>query len=317
MWRGLSLEGGGVLAEAHIGALTRLNLRQSLASFGYFSGSSAGSLLACCLASRCSIDKIKAIADTMPGKDLLDAGCCDWYGLCCLYGIFQGDVLKSWIADCVSIMCGSRTITFKQHRERYNTYLLVTVTELLVPYNRTIDLDYISAPDIQIAEALHKSCNLPLIYQAVKDADGRMYVDGGLMDNLPMKQLLKLGLKPEEIVGIRLLKSNEMLAYEDWRKEQHLVGAPQLKMGRPPKNIAETITTIISTLRDQIARANLSGWPAVQSIWIDVGTISSTDFDLNDEEKQFLFDAGVKAADKWLISKQDELVLKQDELEPM
>lgn len=314
MWKAIALEGGGVLAEAHIGVLSSIEKRQSLHTFNAFSGSSAGALIASCLASRCSIDKIKLIADARP-DNLLDAGLCDWYGLCCLYGIFKGNRLRKWIEDCVIAMTGSKTITFKQHRERYNTYLLVTVTELLVPYSRTIYIDYTTDPDTTLVDALDRSCSLPLIYQ-VKKEEGRMFVDGGLIDNLPMKPLLKLGLKPEEIIGIRLLKSNEILAYEDWRKEQHLAGAPQLKMGRPPKNIAEVVTTIISTLRDQVMRNNLSGWPAVQSIWVDVGVISSTDFDLSKEEKQFLYDAGVKAAEQWLLERSDIKLTVIDEAKP-
>lgn len=297
-WRGISLEGGGILGIGHLGAIQALSEVQSLMAFSHLSGSSAGSLVAAALACRASLDKIRNILDTMP-TDLLDEGCCSLYSLFCKFGIFKGQTLKSWIGEIVESLTGDRQITLAGIQARYNSFLIITATRLLVPYSEVVYYSPETEPGMLLTEALYRSCCIPIVYQA--DYDGVDYwVDGGLIDNLPIRILSKY-LEPSQIVGVRLLSSAQLSAYVDWRQQQ---AAPpvQRAFGHPPKNLNEVITTIIGTLRDQLSRLQQTGWPANQTIWVDIGKLSSLSFDLKPEDKADLIASGYKAAKAWMAN---------------
>lgn len=51
-----------------------------------------------------------------------------------------------------------------------------------------------NTPNVEIAKAVHASCSIPGFFKAV-EIEGRMYVDGGVLDNVPVAQFQKPDIK--------------------------------------------------------------------------------------------------------------------------
>mmetsp|Transcript_8441 Transcript_8441/g.29661 ORF Transcript_8441/g.29661 Transcript_8441/m.29661 type:complete len:253 (+) Transcript_8441:822-1580(+) len=77
---------------------------------------------------------------------------------------------------------GGRNVTFSQLTELTGRRLRVSVTD--VHAGRHAWLDEQSTPDLSVAEAVRASSAVPFIYPPVL-LDGRLFVDGGLLRNLP------------------------------------------------------------------------------------------------------------------------------------
>lgn len=159
---GLALSGGGARGIAHIGvikALEELNIKPDV-----LSGTSAGSIVGVLYASGMKPDTIFEVASSL--------------------SIFKS-VKIAWAWSGLLKMEGLRTLLTKYIPD--NTFeslkipLTVAATEI-----RLGQIQYFSSGEL--APAVISSCSIPGVFDPVHFND-RLYVDGGLLDNLPARPI--------------------------------------------------------------------------------------------------------------------------------
>jgi predicted acylesterase/phospholipase RssA len=64
------------------------------------------------------------------------------------------------------------------------------------------ELSYIHTPDLSVIEAIYMSSTLPIIMIPLVKNNNECYVDGGLLCNYPINELLKNKVENNEILGI-------------------------------------------------------------------------------------------------------------------
>lgn len=162
MKRGLVLSGGGARGVCHLGVLKALD--EFGVTFDYISGTSAGGIVACMYSYGYPPDDIlRIIQETRFYKALKLAW--TWKGLLSFDGLRE--LLSKYIPE--------------------NTFdsLKIPVT-LAVTELQKGRIEYISQGELMTA--LQASCSVPAVFAPVQYRGG-IYVDGGLLDNLPVKAI--------------------------------------------------------------------------------------------------------------------------------
>lgn len=309
----LVFEGGGVLGIAHAGALVKLY------ELGYKSpksliGSSAGSIIAMSLMSGADVKYLTTTLFNLDFNSFQDGGNVFqkiWRFLT-RYGIHRGDTLDTFIGDLLKDLYGDSEITFK---DSYNIDgKCLTVTSLSLTKGTQYS-NHIFTPNTKIRDAVKKSSTIPgffipnRIYG--KSSQGCCYrrpkltdlvIDGGILDNFPVHVAKEQGYSPVKILGFKLVNSDS----DDNKPKQEINEIPldpELFREEPVLkiNMRSYATTIIDMLRSQALRYHVHKEDWKITCKIDVGQFASTDFDLTDENKSWLFAQGYKAMEEHLV----------------
>lgn len=169
---GMALSGGGARGAAHIGVLQALN------DNGIFpdriSGTSAGSIIG---ALYCAGYKPKEILELSHEKAFLK--------------IFKIGFLNKGLTELTYLKNFLKSHITTNKFEDLKLPLHVCISNI-----NSGKFEIISQGDL--FEVLAASCALPLLFKSVK-INGNTYVDGGLLNNLPVEPLLK---QCEKVIGI-------------------------------------------------------------------------------------------------------------------
>jgi NTE family protein len=159
---GLALSGGGVRGMAHIGVIKALE--ELGVSVNSVSGTSAGALVGTLYAAGYTPDKI---FDILKEVSMIKSARPAW----AFTGLFTLDGLKELLSEYIPAN------TF------HSLPLALTVTATDI---RTGQARYFS--EGELLPAVLASCTIPGIFTPL-NFQGNLYVDGGLVDNLPVKPL--------------------------------------------------------------------------------------------------------------------------------
>ena len=159
---GLVLSGGGARGVCHLGVIKALV--EFGVKFNYISGTSVGSVVGCLYSYGYSPDEIlKMIQATSFFKSVKIAW--TWTGLLSFDGL-RKELLKYMPEnnfDCLKIPVTLAATEIRKGRIEY-----ISVGELMTP--------------------IEASCSVPAVFKPVP-FQGGLYVDGGLLDNLPVKAI--------------------------------------------------------------------------------------------------------------------------------
>jgi NTE family protein len=162
---GLVLSGGGARAFAHLGVLDELDAAGIVVD--RYAGASMGSIVAGISAMGASTDElhdifVRCFVEQNPSRD---------YTLPA-YGLIRGARTRKLLAE----VFGARTIEELPHRF-FCVACDLFARELVV---------FRTGP---AAQAVYASLAIPGVYPPVASRDGRLLVDGGVMDNLPVEAM--------------------------------------------------------------------------------------------------------------------------------
>lgn len=192
----LVLCGGALKGIAFLGSLECLQRRQSLnlASLKVLVGSSAGALIAALISIGYTTAQLF--------KEAMDTDICalakpELGKLLTHYGLDSGHGVVDKLREMFLRKGVDPNITLKQHHEYTGKRLAVTVSCLGkgVRY-----FDYINEPDLAVVSAVRMSISIPGYFTAVR-YQGDFYVDGGMLDNVPIAFLANV--PPDRVVVIR------------------------------------------------------------------------------------------------------------------
>lgn len=305
--KGLIFEGGGAAGIAHVGAIEIFEEKGLLNDVEYLVGSSAGAIISgalACGAKAADLQRILFKTSFNQFRDDSTGYFRDIYRLFFKYGWYKGDEMEKWYCTTLISLGVDPKITFSQVLEKFGKYLVITVTD--VNTGKTIYHNPDNSPDMEIKIAVRRSSSLPIFFKADSEylmtkvlEDGHVveksiehyFTDGGLLANYPI-DYLDDKLLHDEVVGFKLMSS----------KELYQIYNPHVSsQSTPPGNIVDYILMLFTILRNQALQIHVKESDWERTVKVDVGTISSTDFDLTETDKNYLVDQGKKAAIEFLL----------------
>lgn len=277
---GVAFGGGGMKGWAHVGVISvldRLGLRPSVVA-----GCSAGALVGAYYAYGYSLEEMRQFMREQRTSSLF-ALRLDGLGLLGTEGF--RDYLQRHLGDC----------TF----EDLDVPFYVVATDLET--GREVVLNRGSLVDAVLA-----SSAMPGIFAPV-EIDGRLLIDGGLCNNVPVSALVNHGAR--YTVGVRLHRDANSLEAPSMRKHppagqeqpvslamwtERLARSIRRQNGHLPNGF-EVIGRVMEIVVSQIERYRLQAYPPDVLIAPEVSHINVLSFS---EEKEEIFACGVQAAEE-------------------
>ena len=297
----LVLEGGGVRGIGLVGAISEL--AKAGYSFQRVAGASAGAIVGSFVAAGCSPSKLDEIMKSIDYKKFQDETLLSRFGapgkvasLLLENGIYKGDYFQNWIENELAA-CGIRTFadlkltgTEFEKLPKNLAYKLVIVTgdlskgELVyLPWDYH---KYGLEPDEQsVAAAIRTSMSIPFFYKPAKLGESTL-IDGGWLSNFPVDAFdSPAETQPDwPTFGINLSSG----------EESNLT--PRKITG--PLSLGKALMDTSINGHDQ--RHLNKPETLARTMFVEVGSVKSTDFNITPAQQEVLFANGQKSAKKFL-----------------
>ena len=339
-FRNLVFEGGGVKGVAYVGAMQRLEEKGILADIKRVGGTSAGAINAVLVGLGYTSTQTMNIMNKLNFKKFMDDDLGvirDFDRLLSEYGWHKGAFFRKWISKLIKKKTGNPNATFadveKLKDEKGFRDMYFIGTNISTHFAEVFSFEH--TPRVCIADAVRISMSIPLFFASCRSPRGDVYVDGGLLNNYPVKlfdrekyldaenlgnhgreteyyknhnQKLKrngLDLNPyvynKETLGFRLDTEREIAVFRD--------------QAQPVAEEIDDFTSyswnLIKTIMDSQANTHLHSDDWQRTIYIDTLGVKTTDFSLSEARKKALAESGRKGTDiyfKWFDSPKSEPV---------
>ncbi|WP_186673495.1 patatin-like phospholipase family protein [Sporosarcina sp. BP05] len=281
--------GGGLKGFALVGAY------QVLEEKGYrfhrIAGTSAGAILACFIAAGYSAKEIEVMLDEQdfqvlldPRKTIIPLPLMKWFLLYWRLGLYQGNALENWFLEKLAAK-GVYTFSdlppgkLKLVASDLTNGKMIVLPDDLEGYG-------LSAETFPIARALRMSCGIPFFFEPVRLKVGKgetIVVDGGVLSNFPMWIFNDDSGKTERpVLGLRLSRSQEDMP------------------GHKIDNALDLFEALFSTMKNSHDERYISRKHEKNIIFIPVDDYSATQFDMDQETKEELMEAGRNSTIRFL-----------------
>lgn len=269
--KNLVLEGGGIKGVAYVGSIQALHELEILDDITGFAGSSAGAITAGLLAVKYPVNNLQNIlrnTDFNKFKDDSIGITRDTMRFFKDFGIYKGDYFLKWYSNLLKEHTGIENITFKQANDKYKTVLKITASNL---NKQKIEIyDHLNTPDMTVQDAVRASMSIPLFFKCVRNKENDVIVDGGMLNNYPINLFDN---ELDKTIGLKLMSHNEINEIEELDEIT---------------NIHSYIKSLIGTLLEQIEKLHVKKQYWRFTISINTGNIKTTQFNLTEEDKEFL-----------------------------
>ena len=318
-FRNLVFEGGGVKGIAYLGALEELTAREVLSRIQRIGGTSAGAINATLLGLGYTLEETRDILWSLDFKNFLD----DSWGiirdterLIEKFGWYKGDYFREWMGRIIKEKTGNSESTFvdiealKKKRNFKSLYFIGT--NLSTSFSEVFSAEH--TPRTCVADAVRISMSIPLFFAAKRSLRGDVYVDGGLLDNYPIKlfdreKYTKNYDEPDyykainsriaaferpisryvynkETLGFRLDTKKEIAVFRDHAEPPH----------KKINDFFDYTSALIHTVIEAQQNTHLHSDDWARTVYIDTTGVGTTDFDLPDSKKKELIESGRKGA---------------------
>ena len=320
-FRNLVFEGGGVKGVAYVGVLRELRKRKILRNIERIGGTSAGAINAVLLATGHGQRETTKLLLDLNFKNFLDD---DWgiardtRRLIRNYGWYKGDFFREWMGKRIKAKTGDADATFADLRGLRMTDLYLIVTNLSTGLSEIKSAEH--TPDMPVADAVRMSMSIPLFFAAKRNKRKDVFVDGGVLNNYPVKvfdrehyidsqNLAKHGLNTEyyqrdnkrlrtganpycynkETLGFRLDSKEEIALFRDGVQ-------PQARQIDHFFNFSAALFQSLMNVQNNV-HLHSDDWQ--RTIYVDTLGIGTTDFSLTDAKKRKLVRSGADAVIKY------------------
>ncbi len=326
-FKNLVFEGGGVKGIAYVGALEVLDKEGILKNIKRVAGTSAGAMVAVLVGLNYTATEISEILWDLNFQNFLD----DDFGvarditrLVNEYGWYKGDFFRDKMAEFIEGKTGNGEATFKDlaKAKKFRDIHLIGA-DLSTGFTKVFCYD--DTPDVKVADAARISMSIPLFFRAVQNInnDGHVYVDGGLLDNYPIKVFDRASFiekesnrrettyyeKANKSLTRKLgqidkqVYNKETLGFRlDSKEEINKFLHPEIDM--PIKNDIKTLFTytkaLVTTLIDFQNNVHLHSDDWQRTVYIDSLGVGSVDFKISDSKKKELVKSGSDYTQKYL-----------------
>lgn len=284
-YRGIILEGGGVLGMAYVGALQGLQSHGiHLDSITHFVGTSAGSIVAALLAAGYSVEEMEQELYNVEWPKVKDGNPTtlqSMAGFMVSYGRYKGEYLQQLIEMMLYRKTRVHNITFGQLYQRTGKYLGVPVTN--VSDRRLERFDSFATRQASVSLAVRISSSVPLVFQAVNYND-KLYVDGGVLRNCDMTALQGTIDWPDKVLALKLEVKEE---------ERGRINTPY-----------DFVQSLFRTMFEHANKYGNEKPENVDILSIETGDISPLNFDLSRDDQARLSMRGVDAVERFFGQKE-------------
>ena len=187
-FRNLIFEGGGVKGIAYVGAMRVLEEKKILKDIKRVGGTSAGAINAVLTACGFTNEEQLKILATMDFNRFMD----DSFGflrdaerLLKEFGWHKGDFFREWIGGLIEQKLGSPNATFTDFKLAGRPDIYLVGANLSTGFGEIFSTEH--TPTMRVLDAVRISMSLPLFFAAIRNTRGDVFVDGGLLDNYPIK----------------------------------------------------------------------------------------------------------------------------------
>ncbi|MEK4403760.1 patatin-like phospholipase family protein [Sporosarcina sp. FSL K6-6792] len=273
--------GGGLKGFALVGAY------QVLEEKGYrfhrVAGTSAGAILASFIAAGYSAKEIEKMLDEQdfqvlldPRKTIIPLPLMKWFQLYWRLGLYQGNALENWFSE---KLAAKDVYTFSDLPPGKLKLVASDLTNgKMIVLPDDLEGYGISAESFPIARALRMSCGIPFFFEPVRLKVGKgetIVVDGGVLSNFPMWIFNDEGGNTERpVLGLKLSRSQEEMP------------------GHKIDNALDLFEALFSTMKNSHDERYISRKHERNIIFIPVDDYSATQFDMDQETKEGLIEAG-------------------------
>jgi NTE family protein len=315
-FRNLVFEGGGVKGIAYVGAMEILEHKGILPNIERVGGTSAGAINAVLLGLNYSPAETEDILLNLNFQNFLD----DSWGvirdskrLLEEFGWYKGEFFRSWIGELIQRKTGNSESTFDEvnrlRSENGFRDLYFIGTNLSTGFSEVFSYEH--TPRKCVADAVRISMSIPMFFAACSSDRGDLYVDGGVMDNYPIKlfdrqkyvqsnfkvpdyyQEHNAKLKEEkkdvsqyvynlETLGFRLDSTREIAVFRDQAEPAH----------RQIKDFFDYAWCLVETVLNLQNGMHLHSDDWHRTVYIDTLEVKTTDFDLSNNRKTDLLKSG-------------------------
>jgi NTE family protein len=315
-FKNLIFEGGGVKGIAYVGAMQVLEAKGILKDIVRVGGTSAGAINATLLGLNYSVDETMQTLSRLNFRRFLD----DSWGivrdtnrLITEFGWYKGDFFRTWIGEIIEAKTGNSESTFLEvdslKKERNFRDLYFIGTNLSTGFGEVLSFEH--TPRMCVADAVRISMSIPLFFSAKRSMRGDVYVDGGVVDNYPVKlfdrqkyvqahfavppyyeehnkelRAAGKGISPyvynKETLGFRLDSAREIAVFRDQAEPEH----------QKIEDFFACTWALVETILSIQNNYHLHGDDWQRTIYIDTLGVGTTDFDLNDDKKDDLVASG-------------------------
>ncbi|MCX5863599.1 MAG: patatin-like phospholipase family protein [Deltaproteobacteria bacterium] len=323
-FRNLIFEGGGVKGIAYLGAMDVLDKKGIVAQVERVGGTSAGAINAILVGLGFTPEETRDILWSLDFNRFMDD---DWgivrdaERLIEQYGWYKGDFFRNWVGNLIREKTGNSESTFadiealKEKKKFRSLYFMGT--NLSTRFSEVFSAEH--TPRVCVADAVRISMSIPLFFAAKRSPRGDVYVDGGVLDNYPVKLFdrdkyvtpensfipeyyarINTDLQGQdraiadyvynkETLGFRLDTKEEIAVFRDHAEPPH----------EKIDNFFNYAWSLVSTIMDAQQNDHLHSDDWHRTIYIDTLGVKTTEFDLSDEKKKALVQSGTDGAEAY------------------
>lgn len=328
-FKNLVFEGGGVKGIAYVGAIKVLEEKGILPNIERVGGTSAGAINAVLVGLGYTSAQTMNIMNKLDFKKFMD----DDFGvlrdvdrLLNEFGWHKGAFFRKWISKLIKKRTGNPDATFAevQQQKKAKGFRDMYFIGANISTHFAEVFSHEHTPRMCIADAVRISMSIPLFFASHRSPRGDVYVDGGLLDNYPVKlfdrkkylaqedlsdhgqetkyykkhnKLLKrkgLDISPylynKETLGFRLDSEKEIAVFRDQAEPAHAEITGFLSYS----------LNLIKTIMDSQSNTHLHSDDWQRTIYVDTLGVKTTDFSLTDAKKKALVESGCKGAETYL-----------------
>jgi len=210
----LVLSGGGAAGFTVYGALKYLNKNNffDLSNIKSIHACSAGSIIAGLVLLTDNWDMLDDYILKRPWDKLININPTGLLNLWQKKGIFNEEMVREILRPFLQSKELDDNITLKQLYEKTNIDIYMYTTNINSTELETISLSYKTHPDLEFYKAITMSSAFPLMFMPICDSSN-CYIDGGLLNNFPINDCIKLNNNIDEILGIKISSNTNNIEY--------------------------------------------------------------------------------------------------------
>lgn len=186
MIENITFSGGGTRAIAFLGVYKYLEENGYITGIKRISGTSAGAMVALLVALGIPYKNCHQILLETDITKLIDNSNImrNVFRLLFKYGYYSFDEVVKWFSKFLDNNgVPSKRLTFRYIKEKYNRELIITGTNL--NDHKVMYFCAANSPELNVLEAIKCSACIPFIFEPTT-IDGKIIVDGGLLNNYPI-----------------------------------------------------------------------------------------------------------------------------------
>lgn len=280
--------GGGVKGYSLIGACQVLE--ESGYTFKRLAGTSAGSIIAALLIAGYTSEEIETLLLELDTKQFMDERLganlplVKWLLLYKKLGLYKGDQLQLWVAE---KLAAKGIVTFVDIPKDSLRIVVSDISNgVIVVLPDDLPKYQCDMATFSIAQAVRMSCSIPFFFEPVElkcNKETAYIVDGGVLSNFPLWLFDRENIiKVRPVIGITLTG-----------KSEH----------KPPKQIENALgmyAALFTTMKEAHDNRYISRKHEKNIIFIPVKHVTSSDFDITQEQKLELIQLGRDVTDQFL-----------------